>query len=290
MKDAGKSDHVKVNGLHLFDRYIMLHQPQRQETAGRSRFLHSRQTVLAISCHIGHRFSWTACFTTSSHVNPRLIIADEHQILIDGLTSLLHGEYDIVGTATDGARLLELTRSLQPDLILTDIDLPVMDGAEVMAALAGDNPLPRVIFLTQRDDPRVASQALRIGGAGYVVKDSPFIELHRAIREVLAGRRFISPRIGQGLLNIYLDIPGTPPPAELAPFTARQIEVLRSIAKGLTTKETAAILGISIRTAESHKYHMMERNCVRTVAELIRLGIHFGVFDMPRTCRKVIRR
>lgn len=213
---------------------------------------------------------------------PRLVLADDHQVLLEGLQSLLRPDFDIIGIATDGAKLLHLCRTLKPDLAIADIGMPTMTGMEFAEAIADDEFRPRIIFLTMQDEAELAVRAFRVGVAGYVMKHAASIELITAIREVLAGRTFVSPRITRELVESCLSPPRFPSLETTSPsFTPRQIEVLRLIAQGKTMKEVASKLGISARTAEAHKYQMMERHGVRTVAELIRVGMQNGVIDLP---------
>jgi DNA-binding NarL/FixJ family response regulator len=209
--------------------------------------------------------------------NPRLILADDHEILLDGLKRLLSGEFDVIGTASDGTQLLELCRTLQPEVVVTDIGMPGLSGMSVAEALTREKSKARLIFLTMQSEVDLVVRAFHHGVAGYVMKHAASIELVTAIREVLAGRTFISPRISGDLVaclgpNGRLQRKMTP-----EAFTTRQIEVLRLIARGKTMKEVAATLDISTRTAEAHKYKMMEQHGIHTVAELIRMGIEHGV-------------
>lgn len=213
---------------------------------------------------------------------PRIILADDHQMLLEGLQSLLSRDFNVIAIATNGAKLLQLCRELKPDVVVTDIIMPETSGMEVAAALLCEVPRPRVILLTMQTGAELAMQAFRLGVTGYVMKHAASSELISAIREVLAGRTFVSPRIGRELLGPFLRSPSLTPREQLpAPFTPRQIEVLRLIAQGKTMKEVAAALGISTRTAEAHKYQMMERHGIHTVPELLRLGMQFGAVELP---------
>ena len=213
---------------------------------------------------------------------PRLILADDHQVLLESLEMLLQREFDVVATASDGLQLLTLCRTLRPDVAVTDIGMPNMSGMEFAEAVANDEFRPRIIFLTMHGEAELAVKAFHLGVAGFVMKHAASSELFTAVREVLAGRTFISPRIGLQLVKSYLNPPEvTEAQRSTAPFTPRQIEVLRLIALGRTMKEVAATLGVSTRTAEAHKYQMMERHNVRTVAELIRLGMELGFVETP---------
>jgi DNA-binding NarL/FixJ family response regulator len=207
---------------------------------------------------------------------PHILIADDHQILLEGLRQLLHDDYSLVGLASDGRELLALGRKTRPDLIVTDIDMPGLTGPDAVAQLKREGIAPKVIYLTMLADMDTAMNVFRAGASGYILKHSAVTELLSAIKEVLAGRVYITPRISKEMLGLCLR-PASHDPNTLSPITPRQAEVLRLIAQGLTMKEVAAALDISKRTAEAHKYQMMEHLGLRTLAELIQYGLRTHV-------------
>lgn len=214
--------------------------------------------------------------------HPRILLADDHRIFLDGLRNLLAPKFEIVGLAPNGEMLLQLARRLKPELIVSDIGMPQKTGLEAAEVLALEKHPARIVFLTMQSETAVVKRAFRAGVAGYVTKNDAGTELIFAIEEVLAGRTYISPYIATGMVNHWVS--GSAVEQEEMRtetlFTPRQMEVLRLIADGKTMKEVAAVLGISPRTAEVHKYQMMERLKVHTVPELIRCGIRNGIIDV----------
>ena len=204
----------------------------------------------------------------------RVLLADDHQIVAEGLRSLLETEFDIIGMVSDGRALVEATRQLRPEVIVADISMPLLNGIEATRQVKRVAPKSRVIVLTMHADATYATRAMEAGAAGYVLKHSATAELVTAIREALQGRVYVSPRIASALPRVSV---GRPQPQDNPPLTPRQREVLQLLAEGYSAKEVAAVLGISSRTAEFHKYRMMEMLKVNTGAELIRYAISHGI-------------
>ena len=204
----------------------------------------------------------------------RVLLADDHQIVAEGLRSLLETEFDIIGMVSDGRALVEATRQLRPEVIVADISMPLLNGIEATRQVKRVAPKTRVIVLTMHADATYATRAIEAGAAGYVLKHSATAELITAILEALQGRVYVSPRIANALPRVLL---GRQQPQDDPPLTPRQREVLQLLAEGYSAKEIAAILGISSRTAEFHKYRMMEMLKVNTGAELIRYAIGHGI-------------
>ncbi|PTY05771.1 DNA-binding response regulator [Opitutaceae bacterium EW11] len=211
----------------------------------------------------------------------RIVLADDHRILLDGLKTVLSEEFDLVGTAMSGTELVQLARRLRPDAVVTDIGMPEVSGVDATRLLLREGLPAKFVVLTMRGDLNAVLEAFRAGASGYVIKNAAGTELVLAVREALAGRVFISPYVANDLIRVLLSSPTLRDqlPAA-APFTRRQAEVLRLVAQGKTMKEVAACLGISTRTAEVHKYQMMDRLHVRTVPELIRCGIRAGIVEI----------
>ena len=206
----------------------------------------------------------------------RVLLADAHQIVAEGLRSIsiLETEFDIIGMVSDGRALVEATRQLRPEVIVADISMPLLNGIEATRQVKRVAPKTRVIVLTMHADATYATRAIEAGAAGYVLKHSATAELITAILEALQGRVYVSPRIANALPRVLL---GRQQPQDDPPLTPRQREVLQLLAEGYSAKEIAAILGISSRTAEFHKYRMMEMLKVNTGAELIRYAIGHGI-------------
>lgn len=205
---------------------------------------------------------------------PKLLLADDHTMFSQGLQSLLEDEFELVGAVGDGHALVEATRRLNPDVILVDISMPVMNGFDAVRQLSKEGVTAKIIFLTMHADDRLLAEAFRCGGSGYVLKQSAGEELVAAIRQVLAGHKYVTPLIATEWAE---DISKRVKGAQKLTLTPRQREVLQLVIEGCTMKEIATRLGISARTAESHKYEMMEGLGVDTTAELIQYAVKLGL-------------
>lgn len=201
----------------------------------------------------------------------RLLLADDHVMFAQGLESLLRDEFELLATAENGAQLVDATLRLKPDVILVDISMPVLNGFDAVRRIREQGVEARIIFLTMHDDAMLLAEAFRCGGSGYVLKQAAGEELISAIREVAQGRNYVSPLVTNRPAEPLSD--GT----LKTTITPRQREVLELIGRGLTMKEVAAELNISTRTAESHKYEMMQALGVESTAELIRFSLRLGI-------------
>jgi DNA-binding NarL/FixJ family response regulator len=206
-----------------------------------------------------------------------VLLADDHPVVAEGLASLLRDEFAVVGTARDGAQLLETARRVRPDVIVTDLAMPGMSGLEVLRRLKADGLTSKVIVLTVHGDVELATEALRAGASGFIVKEVVVSELVAGIRAVLRGKMYVTPQLAQDVLGALAE-PGVSPREKLTP---RQREVVRLLADGRTMKEVAAALGVSPRTAEAHKYQSMKALGLGTTAELIRYAIDHGLTTRP---------
>jgi DNA-binding NarL/FixJ family response regulator len=197
----------------------------------------------------------------------------------EGLRSLLEDEFDLVGAVNDGRALLEAARNLNPEVIVADISMPLLNGLDAARQLRRDGVAAKIVFLTMHADVQLAAEAFRAGASGYLVKQSAAEELITAIHEVVKGRAYISPLITKDVLNFLMDAArGTE--RQAVRLTPRRREVLQLIAEGRTMKEVASILNISTRTVESHKYEMMEALGVQTNAELVQYAIKIGLVSV----------
>jgi len=203
----------------------------------------------------------------------RLLIADDHVMFAQGLESLLRDEFELLGTAGNGQELVDATLELNPDVILVDISMPVLNGFDAVRRIRERGNETRIIFLTMHDDATLLAEAFRCGASGYILKQAAGEELANAIREVAHGNNYVSPLI--------TELPGKPflVHTQKTTITPRQREVLELISRGLTMKEIASQLNISTRTAESHKYEMMQTLGVETTAELIRFSLKLGLIS-----------
>jgi DNA-binding NarL/FixJ family response regulator len=199
-----------------------------------------------------------------------VLLADDHTLVAEALKSLLAEPFDLVGVVHDGRALVEAAEKLRPDVIVTDISMPLLNGLEAVRQLRERQPETRIVVLTMHRDTHLAASAFRAGVSGYLLKISPSEELVKAIREVAQGRSYVTSLLAKDLINLLMD---TAPRENEAPLTARQREVLQLIAEGRTMKEVAGLLNISPRTAESHKYDIMQALSVRTTAELVQCAV-----------------
>jgi DNA-binding NarL/FixJ family response regulator len=202
----------------------------------------------------------------------KVLLADDHAIVAEGLATLLKDHFDLLETVGDGSALIDAARKLRPDVIVTDIAMPVLSGLEALRRLKAMRSEAKVIFLTMHADAQLATEAFRAGASGYVLKQSAGEELIAAIQEVLKGRTYLTPLITKNVIANLTE--STPPTVKLTP---RQREVLRLIADGRRMKEIGAILELSTRTVESHKYEMMRALGVQSTAELVRYAIQIGL-------------
>ena len=203
---------------------------------------------------------------------PRILLADDHRIVIDGLRQLLETEFDVVGSVEDGRTLVKEARKLAPDVIIADISMPMLNGIEAARQIKEISPGTRIIFLTMHPDVIYAARAFEAGANGYVLKHSASDELVTAITSVLRGQTYVTPMIAGELMDSYrYDSKKHATPEK--EFTARQREVLQLVAEGKSAAEIAELLCISPRTVEYHKYKMMEKLNLDNSADLIRYAV-----------------
>jgi DNA-binding NarL/FixJ family response regulator len=205
---------------------------------------------------------------------PRVLVADDHQILVEGLKGLLAPEFDLVGVVEDGRALVENVKKLRPDVIVADISMPRLNGIEALIELKKVDPQVKVVFLTMHRQVAYARRALEAGAAGFVLKHSALKELVLAIRAALDGKTFVTPTIDEELRQPWHADRSSKPAAAL---TRRQREVLQLLGEGKTAKEIAAVLDISTRTVEFHKYAMMQSLGIANSAELVHFAIKNGI-------------
>lgn len=202
----------------------------------------------------------------------KVLLAEDHTVVAEGLQSLLKDSFDLVGMVHDGRALLEAVEKLRPDVIVTDISMPLLNGLDAVRQIRSSHPEIKVVILTMHRETQLAAEAFRAGASGYMLKVSPVEELITAIREVAQGRAYVTTLLAKDLIGLLLEA-GTAPRDGGSPLTGRQREVLQLIAEGRTMKEVASVLHISPRTAESHKYDIMQALSVQTTAELIQCAI-----------------
>jgi DNA-binding NarL/FixJ family response regulator len=207
---------------------------------------------------------------------PRLLLADDHAIILEGLTRLLEPEFEVIGKAEDGRAMLEMSARLKPDVIIADISMPLLSGIEAVRQLRKKDSRTKVIFLSMHSDVELASQALRLGASGYVLKHSAAESLSKAIHEVLKGKVYVSPRICVDVLSsVQQTSRQSDRPAVV--LTQREREVLQLVSEGRTIRGIANILDIAGRTVVFHKSNLMDKLGLRTTAELTRYAFHSGL-------------
>jgi DNA-binding NarL/FixJ family response regulator len=207
---------------------------------------------------------------------PRVLLADDHKMVTEGLRSLLEAEFEVAGTVEDGRALVEMAKELHPDVVIADISMPLLNGIDAAVQIKKADPRVHIIFLTMHPDATYATRAIEAGASAYVLKHSAPAELVTAIREALKGRTYITPMIAKDVMQSLMDRPRQREDAAHK-LTPRQREVLQLVAEGHSAKEIAAILNVSPRTVEFHKYRIMEGVGLRTNAELIQFAIKHGI-------------
>jgi DNA-binding NarL/FixJ family response regulator len=206
----------------------------------------------------------------------RVLLADDHKIVVEGVRILLQSEFDLIGTCENGQELVEAAQRLRPDVIVADISMPVLNGIDAVRKLRESGSTAKVVFLTMHPDVVFATRALAAGASGYVLKHSAPDELITAIHEVLRGGTFISDALRNPALDELLH-PSKRHVKSTIDLTMRQREVLQLIAEGKSAKEIAVILNISPRTVETHKYKIMDDLGASTTAELVQHAIKHGL-------------
>jgi DNA-binding NarL/FixJ family response regulator len=202
---------------------------------------------------------------------PRILLADDHVLLLEAFRALLEPEFEVVGTVTDGRALLAEFSRLNPDVVLIDISMPLLNGLDAGRQLKMQQRSVKLIYLTMNPDPGLAGEALRLGASGYVLKSSAAGELTQAIREALRGRSYITPLIARDVVGSLIERRDGPE------LTVRQREVLQLLAEGRSMKEVGNILNVAPRTVAFHKYKMMEQLKLKTSAELVQFAVKQGV-------------
>lgn len=207
----------------------------------------------------------------------KVLLADDHAMFVEGLQALLKDSFDLVGVVPDGRELLKAVADLEPQVVVVDVSMPMLNGVDAVRLIKSIRPEIKVIMLTMHAEPQLAVDAFRAGALGYVLKTSPGEELIRAIQEASKGRAFLTSLITKDLISVLMEAKAS---EQAKTLTARQREVLQLIAEGRTMKEIASILRISPRTAESHKYEMMDALGVSTTAGLIQHAIRLKLVSI----------
>jgi DNA-binding NarL/FixJ family response regulator len=201
---------------------------------------------------------------------PRVLLADDHVMLLGAFEKLLAGECDIVGQVSDGRALMAAAEKLRPDVIVLDISMPLLNGLEAGRQIKQKLRHVKLVFLTMNEDADLAAEALRSGASAYLLKRSAPSELPAAIREVMRGRTYITPLVAEGVVGALVNAPEHRPTDELTP---RQREVLQLIAEGRSMKEVGSVLNLTPRTVAFHKYRIMRQLKLKSTAELIQYAV-----------------
>ena len=209
----------------------------------------------------------------------RLLIGDDHVLVLEGLRKLLETHFEIAGIATDGRELVAAATRLEPDVVLTDMSMPLLNGIEATRQIRAAVPNTKVIMLTQNVDREYARAAFDAGASGYVVKQSAVTELVDAVRRVVGGEYYVSPLLVNSASTDTPDRKKNPRELFGASLTPRQREVLQLVAEGKSGKEIAYILNVSVKTVDFHKSDIMQRLGIHTTAELTRYALEHGIAE-----------
>ena len=209
------------------------------------------------------------------NTRPRVLLTDDHTLLLEAFQRMLSAECEVVGAVSDGRALLEAAPKLKPDIIVLDIAMPQLNGIDACRLLQPKLPDVKWVFLTVNEDPDLALEAMRLGASGFLLKSSAASELFAAIQKAMLGERYVTPLITKGAPTAaFLNQPTRPHPGKI---TDRQREVLQLLVEGRTMKEVADILHVTERTVAFHKYAIMKQLSVKTSAELVQYAVKHGL-------------
>lgn len=206
----------------------------------------------------------------------RVVLADDHVLVRQSLKSFLEREgIEVAGEASDGQELLGVAATVRPDVAVVDISMPLMNGLEASGNMRRSSPQTRTILLTRHDEDQYVTEALRSGIKGYVLKNQAATDLVHAIRQVCRGGFYLSPSISHTVVEAFLSKTAQPPD----PLTSRERQVLQLISEGKSTRDVATLLGISAKTAESHRSRLMRKLDIHETASLVRYAIRRGLIQ-----------
>jgi DNA-binding NarL/FixJ family response regulator len=203
----------------------------------------------------------------------RVILADDHTLVLEAFRILLAAEVDVVATAADGHELIRAVKKHKPDVVVTDISMPVLNGVDACSKLLRILPDLKIIFLTVNDDPDLVAEVIRNGAKGYLLKSSAASELLQAIKAVAAGSTFITPLVTERMIGSLIQ--GN----KRDTLTVRQREILQLLAEGNTMKQTARMLSVTPRTVAFHKYRIMDSLGIKSNSQLVRYAMKIGLLE-----------
>ena len=211
-----------------------------------------------------------------------IVLADDHQVVRQGVRALLESErgFKVVGDAGDGLEAISLVERLKPDVLVVDLMMPGLNGQEVTRRVSKLCPKTRIVVLSMHSSEPYVMEALRNGAAGYVLKDASCADLIHAVREVMAGRRYLSPPLSERAIDAYQDKAKAATWDRYDMLTTRERETLQLVAEGRTNNEIASRLGISPRTAETHRSNLMRKLQLRTHTDLIKYAIEQRIIPL----------
>ncbi|MCX5807863.1 MAG: response regulator transcription factor [Proteobacteria bacterium] len=215
-------------------------------------------------------------------MSTRILLADDHKIIRDGLRALLEKQPDmeVVGEAQDGLTTIKLAKKLLPNIVIMDIGMPDMNGIDATRQIFSETQGIKVIALSMHSDRRFVLQMLKAGASGYLLKDSAFEELALAIKTVMAGQPYLSPKITDVVIKEYIVSLPKNEESVFTKITVREREVLQLLAEGKATKQIAAFLNVSVKTIETHRQQIMEKLDIHSVAELTKYAIREGLTSL----------
>jgi DNA-binding NarL/FixJ family response regulator len=204
----------------------------------------------------------------------RVVLADDHTLVRQGLRALLEREgFEIAGEASDGQQAVRMIASVDPDVAILDVSMPVLNGLGAAHELRKCSPRTKIVMLTRHDEDQYVTESIRAGVKGYVLKNQVVTDLVEAVREVCRGKVYLSPGVSRAVVDAYLSKTELRPD----PLTARERQVLQLIGEGKSTKELAELLSISTKTAESHRARLMQKLDIHETATLVRYAIRRGL-------------
>lgn len=207
---------------------------------------------------------------------PRILLGDDHTLVLDGFRKLLEDQCEIVGVAEDGRTLVRMAQELEPDIVTLDISMPELNGVDAARKLKKALPRTKLIFVTMHADPAYVNEAFKAGASGYLLKRSAGSELRQAVQSVMEGQCYVTPLVAKGLVQSVIT-GGKPPDLKDKSLTGRQREVLQLVAEGRTVKEIASALNLSPKTVEFHKSQIMALLDLHTTAELTKYALVHGL-------------